>query len=288
MENLWIFYSLAGLIILGLWDFIKKVVLQKWWNKEVFLFMCFVFYIIILGGNYLLNSDADFSNIELRSALIIGSFDFLAPLWMLTALKYLDVSFSLVSIRLISSIFILWIWMSILWDNLSLYNIIGFIIWFVAIFLLSGFSFSKKIKLNNKGILAIVGTIIWIVWSHSYFKSVVSDLNITNFMIIKFLVTFSLLIIYMLIRKKFRDFSIVNIKIILPFALITWLLFVAQFLYLLPNIYLLWPLSLSYKILSYSLIVPIILSIILYKEKITKRKLIAFVLTIVSLGLFII
>jgi len=94
MENLWIFYSLAGLIVLWLGDFIKKVVLQRKWDKEVFLFMCFVFYIIILWWNYLINSNTEITAIDIKSALIIGSFDFLAPLWTLTALKYLDVSFS--------------------------------------------------------------------------------------------------------------------------------------------------------------------------------------------------
>ncbi|MCD5380451.1 hypothetical protein LR004_00855 [Candidatus Gracilibacteria bacterium] len=288
MENLWIFYSLAGLLVLGLGDFVKKVVLQKGGNKEVFLFMCFIIYIIIFGGNYFLNSTTAITNFELKSALIIGSFDFLAPLGMLTALKYLDVSFSLVSIRLISSIFILAIGTSILGDNLSVYNIIGFIIGFIAIFLLSGFKFSGKLELHTKGILGAGGAIIGIIGGHSYFKYAIPDINIDNYTILKFLVTFGLLIIYMIIRKKFRDFSVKNIKLVLPFAFITGLLFVVQFLYLLPQIYLLGPLSLGYKILSYSLIIPIILSIIIYNEKVTKRKIIAFVLTLLSLALFII
>lgn len=288
MEELWIFYSLAGLLVLWLWDFVKKTILQKWWSKEVFLFLCFVVYMLLLWWNYFINSDSEFTNKEITSAIITGSFDFIAPLWMLTALKYLEISFTLVSIRLISSIFILIIWMNVLWDQLSIGNIFGFLIWFVAIFLLSGFTFWKKITLHTKGMIGLVLSIIGTTWSHSYFKYVVSDVNIDNFLIIKFSVTFWLIIAYMLIRKKFREFNSNQLKLLLPYAVTIWTLFVVQFLYLLPNIYLLGPLSLSYKILSYSLIVPIILSAIIYKDKITKRKALAFALTLISLALFII
>jgi hypothetical protein len=45
----------------------------------------------------------------LQSGLIIGILNFFIPLGMLTALKYLNVSFALVSIRIISSFMILFI-----------------------------------------------------------------------------------------------------------------------------------------------------------------------------------
>ena len=137
-------------------------------------------------------------------------------------------------------------------------------------------------------LLAIILTIIGVVWGNSYFKYIVADISVDNYMILKFSVTFFLIIIYMMIRKKFNHFTIKEVKLVWPLALVTGIIFSVQFLYFLPQIYLLWPLSLWYKILSYSLIVPIILSIILYKEKVDKRKIIAFVLTIVSLGLFIV
>jgi len=92
----------------------------------------------------------------------------------------------------------------------------------------------------------------------------------------------------MFIRKKFKNFSYKQLKIVMPYALVSGIIFSAMFLFIYPKIYLLWPLSLWYKILSYSLIVPIILSMIIYKDKITKRKAIAFALTMISLALFIV
>jgi uncharacterized membrane protein len=78
-----------------------------------------------------------------------------------------------------------------------------------------------------------------------------------------------------------------DFKLSLPYGAITSVLFVAHFLYFLPNIYLLGPLSLGYKILSYSLIVPILLSIIFLGEKVDRKKSIAFILTIISIALFL-
>lgn len=77
-----------------------------------------------------------------------------------------------------------------------------------------------------------------------------------------------------------------TVKSILPYALVTTMLFLLQFGYVFPKIYLLWPLSISYKILSYSLAVPIILSIIFNKEELTRKKIIAFSLTTISLLFF--
>ena len=45
--------------------------------------------------------------------------------------------------------------------------------------------------------------------------------------------------------------------------------------------------AIVYKIISYSLFIPIILSIIFYKEKVTPKKMIAFLLTILSIALFL-
>lgn len=284
---MWFLYSFLGLIFLWLWDFTKKVVLKKWWNKEVFLFMCFIFYIITLWINYYISSEFIVNYKLLHSALIMWFFDFMAPIALLTALKNLDSSFAFIAIRITASFFILYIWTRFLWDNLSIYNIIWFFIWVIAIYFLSWFNFKEKHKINKKWLLAVLITIIWIVWSHSYFKFIVPNLEINSFMFFKFWFSFLFIILYMTLRKKFKYFNKTQIKKVTPYALFSCFIFITYFLYLIPNIYILWPLSLWYKFLSYSIIVPIILSIILYKEKVSFKRLIAFILTIISIALFL-
>lgn len=280
------FYSILWLIFLWFWDFIKKLMLKKWWDKEVFLFMCFVFYSTILSLNYIFFADKIINSHLLSSAFIVGFFDFLTPLWMLTTLKYLDTSLSFVWIRLISSFLILFVWLYILWDNLSLYNIIWFIFWVIAIYFLSWFSFKEKHKTSKKWVLALAITVIWIVWWHSYFKYVVDDVDIASYMLFKFLVSFLFIVLYMVIRKKFKNFNKKEVKKVSIYAIFSAFIFTSYFLYILPKVYSLWNLSISYKILSYSVIIPIILSIIFFREKITKKRLLAFLLTLISLFLF--
>jgi multidrug transporter EmrE-like cation transporter len=43
----------------------------------------------------------------------------------------------------------------------------------------------------------------------------------------------------------------------------------------------------AYKITSFGLLIPIILSVIIYKEEMTKRKLVAIALALVSIALFL-
>ena len=288
MQYTWILFSLAGLVALGLGDFIKKLILEKWANKEVFLFVCFCLYIPMFLANMILQWDREFSVELLKSGVMIGILNSAIPLWMLTALKYLNVSFALVSIRVFSSFCILFIGVLVLWDSLSLWNYIGFLLWAFAIFLLSWFSFSQKNTFPTKWIIALVITFIGIVISNSYFKYILPDINIHDFMAVQFTTTGIVLSVYMLLRKKFQYLSIPEVKKVFPYAIITSFIFLCHFLYFLPNIYLLWPLSLGYKMLSYSLIVPILLSIIFLWEPVNRTRIIAFGLTIISIFLFLV
>ena len=205
----------------------------------------------------------------------------------MTTIKYLDFSFALIAIRLISSLSILFIGIYVLGEQLSGFNILGFIIWVIVIFILSGFQFNKWLKIHKKWVIALVFTIIWVIASNVFFKSIVAEINIHDFMILKFSISFCCILLYIFFRKRYTDFNKKGFKKALPYALISCTLFVAHFLYFLPNMYLLWPLSLSYKILSYSLLVPIILSVIFLWEKLNKRKVFALILTIISIALFI-
>lgn len=287
MENLWIFYSLAGLVALWLGDFIKKLVLTKGGNKEVFLLSCFCLYLPILWANMLFQWTGEYDADFVKNALVLWLTDFCIPLWMLTTLKYLNVSFALVSIRLVSSFVILFIGTYLLWDQLSTANILWFMLGAVAIFLLSGFQMKNIGEMHKKWLIALLITTGTIIVSNSYFKYIVPDINVHDFMPLKFFVSFCCICLYIVIRKKHRRFNLQDFRMAFPYALLTSLIFTLHFLYFLPNIYLLWPLSLSYKILSYSLMVPILLSLLFLGEKMDRKKFIAFALTIISIALFL-
>lgn len=143
------------LLAMGLGDYTKKLVLSKGGNKEVYLLMCFVFYIIALGINFSFkwNWSLIDSSVVMKAS-IMGFFDFLGPIWILASLKYVDSSLSFISIRFTSSVLILFIWIFFLGDRLSLLNYIWFWLWVIAIFLLSWVNFKeKKASIKNELLL---------------------------------------------------------------------------------------------------------------------------------------
>lgn len=286
MEIIWYSYCLIGLVILWLWDYIKKLVTLKKLDKDVFLSTCFILYIFFFFINFLIVWDKSITWREILIALPAGLFDFMIPMWMLAALKYADSSLSFVSIRIITSFTLLAIWGWYFRDNLNFYNIFGFALWVGAIFMLSGFEFWKKYEIHKKWFLWIIVAILWITFSNTYFKYFVDNVDIPSFMFLKFFVTWLLVFAYLTFRKRWKNYNIQTVQKILPYAIITTVLFLFQFGYVFPKIYSLGPLSISYKILSYSLAVPILLSLLFHWETLTKKKFIAFILTAVSLLFF--
>jgi len=288
MELIWALYAIGALVVVWLWDFIKKLVLSKWGDKDVFLLTCFILYVPGFWINAYFQGTWVYDIDTIKAACIIWVTNFWAPLWVMTALKYLGVSFALVSIRVISSFLVLFVGLYVLWDSLSFYNFVWFFLWAFAIFLLSWFRFGQKFDLHPKWIIAVVIAIFSITAWNAYYKYVVEWLQIHDYTALQFSVTGTCLILYMIIRWKISNFNTTEIKKIFPYAWVTLWIFMVFFLYLIPNMYLLWPLSLSYKMLSYSLVVPIILSVIFLWEPVNRTRIIAFGLTIVSIFLFLV
>jgi len=275
-------WDIGALIFVGLWDFIKKLVLSKWGDKDIFLFICFVLYVPAFWINAYFQGTWVYDYDTIKAATIIGVTNFWAPLWVMTALKYLGVSFALVSIRVISSFVVLFTGLYVLWDILSVYNIIWFLIGAFAIFLLSWFKF------GHKGIIAVIIAIFSISFWNSYYKYMIDWVQVHDYTALQFSITGACLSLYMLIRWKLKNLTKKEVTKVLPYASVTLILFTTFFLYLIPNMYLLWPLSLSYKMLSYSLVVPILLSVIFLWEPVNRTRIIAFGLTIVSIFLFLV
>lgn len=274
--------------MIGLGDFIKKVVLSKWWDKDVFLLTCYLMYIPFFWINAYFNGTGVYDALTLKGALIIGTTNLGAPLGVMTALKYLDISFALIAIRVTASFLVLFIGLFIVGDQLTIYNIVWFLLWALAICMLSGFKIGQKIDLHPKWIIAVIIAIFSVVVGSSYYKFILEDIQIHDYTALQFTVTGLLMLVYMLVRGKINNFNKTEVQKIFPYAFLTIWLFIGLFLYFMPNMYLLWPLSLSYKMLSYSLVVPILLSVIFLWEPVNRTRIIAFGLTIVSIFLFLV
>jgi len=87
-------------------------------------------------------------------------------------------------------------------------------------------------------------------------------------------------------KKYKKTLAVKDIKAWL-FLVLTGIFFGPPYFFHLYTLALWWDIAIVYKIISYSLFIPIIFSIIYYKEPVTWKKMIAFVLTILSIALFI-
>jgi uncharacterized membrane protein len=206
----------------------------------------------------------------------------------MAAFKYLSISFALVSMKLISSFLLLLIGVIFLGENLSIYNYFWFLLWAIAIILLSGFKVSQKSELHWRWIVWIVMVIIATVWGHTGFKYLLPEVNVHDYMFVQFWVAFLCIIMYMIFRKQFQKVNYTEMRKCAPFAFLNLIFYSSMFLFFIPQLYTFGPLSLGYKMLSYSLIIPIILSVIFLWEPMNKTRIFAFGLTVISIFLFLV
>ena len=67
--------------------------------------------------------------------------------------------------------------------------------------------------------------IVAVTISNSYLKYIIADINVPNFMFLKFSISFVLLIFYMSVRKKFVNMNMREVKAVFPFSLLSMVVF---------------------------------------------------------------
>lgn len=288
MEHTWILYALGWMLSAGIMDYNKKIVLVRWYSAESYLLTTSLLFLVFFWSYAFFFWNGVFTSELFLQGSVYGLTNFLTPLGMITAYKYSSVSFSLVSIRLIASFLLLLVGVYFIGDSVSFFNILGFIFWMIAIFLLSGFKKWEIGKVHIKAIFGIIIAICSIVFGHSFLKYIIGEVDIPNFMAIQTSSGLFFLVIYLLLRNKFSGISLWEMLKVSKYSLVPVTLFPLFLLYFLPNLYLYWPLSLGYKILSYSIIIPILLSIIFLWEPVNKTRIFAFGLTVLSIFLFLV
>ena len=288
MEYSWVIFALWAMLCSGVGTFVKKLCVNAWRDKDVFIFTSFCLYLPFFTMNMLVQWEQDFQWIVLIGAIVVGILNSTIPIGSMAAFKYVNISFALVSMRLITSFLILMIWVWILWEELSWFNYLWFLMWAVAIFLLSWYKLWWALGLHWKGIIWMVLAIIWNIGTHTGYKYFLPNTNVHDFMFILYVASFICILLYMGYRDQFRKVTMLEMKKCIPYSFCNLILYWVTFLYFIPNLYTFWTLSLGYKMLSYSLIIPIILSIIFLWEPVNRTRIAAFGLTIFSIFLFLI
>jgi uncharacterized membrane protein len=283
-------YALWGSLTVGVFGFLQKIEAESKINRNSFLLyshvwmiFCPLFYVLITWSALELNKSV------LLYTFMISSIYVIVIKFRLKSLEYLDTSSYFINYRIFSSILLLILWQIFFWETISIKEYLWIFLWFIIFYLLIE---KKNKELSNtnllNGFLYLGVWIVWVSWIWIIQKNfVLLDLDFTSYI-------FSSWVIWALITLIFKEKNetykeVIQIKKMkhICFLMISWIIFPLWMFFHLNAMYHWWDVAVIYKIVSYSLFITILLSIIFYKEKVTFKKLLAFILTIASIWLFV-
>jgi drug/metabolite transporter (DMT)-like permease len=204
------------------------------------------------------------------------------------ALEHVSTSFFFINYRIFSSILVLLIGLLFFSEELQIKDYLGMLVGFLVFFALLENTKESTIKKKiGLGLLYTLLAIVFISFTQYLLKGS-SYYQIGLFDFLFFLALFGFLFASIINRKKITNKyvffnnknKIVSIACLQGVIAIT-LASVSGLAYSMGIM------VIAYKITSFGLLIPIILSVIIYKEEMTKRKLVAIALALVSIALFL-
>jgi len=278
----WFIITLLTTISVGIVAFINKIFAERKYDERFSAMVLYgiVFFFSLIYLSFFHVERLEFSDILLSAIWGVQICSY--SLIMMVALKYLPTSTYFISVRLLSSVILLVIGIIFFGDIISRSEIIGLVFGFPAMMLL--FEKEQKENLNyKKGIFVLILGVLSLALGHSIAKIFSSKIElIPTVLAFTFFISFfsAVLIGYKTTRPNRKYFKLI-------FIINFWQASLFFFYFIMIfRVYGMGNLGISYKIQSYSPFIPIILSSIIYKEKITKKKMVALVLTIFSLWFF--
>jgi len=283
-------YALGWSITTGIYGFLQKIEAESNMNRNSFILYSHV-WMIVYPLIYLLITwwKIDFNMQIFLYALLLNTMYVIIMKFRLKSLEYIDSSSYFINYRIISSILLLIFGQIFFWEIITMKEYFWILLWFFIFYLLLEKKYKKES--DNKlykwfiylAIWIILISLIWIIQKNFILLS----LDFSSYIFFSW-ITGSIVTLLMSWKDKIiKDIISVEKKKDSLFLFICATIFPLGMFCNLKAIDAGGDVAIVYKIISYSLFIPIILSIIFYKEKITMKKLLAFVFTIASIGLFI-
>jgi uncharacterized membrane protein len=284
----WLVFAILASFLVGLFSFVNKISVERDHSEKLSLIFLYVnqvilsFLAVVLFGNF------SFDGRTFLIAVISGSLIVLVFKSRFFALKYLDSAVYFTNFRIFSSTMLLFVGILFFGDELTVREVVGFILG-IIIFLLLIDKNRVKNREYKKAMKALLVGIIGITLFGVIMKLVsLGGANILNFIFYQSLVSFVftfLLFSKDIFRKETYQQS--NRREIFGFSIFQAFVQIINPVLFLHALSLGADLGIAYKVLSYSILIPIMLAILFYKEKVNKKKVVAFVLTIISLWFFV-
>lgn len=290
MVESWFLYAIGSFFLVWIYWFLQKVEAESSLNTNSFIFYahsgCIIFpliYIVFLWWTF----DFNYRNILFWIGIN------LLYVWALKSriksLKTLSSSAFFINYRIASSSLLIILGQMFFHEHIALKEYVWMLLWFIIFYLLLE---KKKTDAKKKEILywylfllvsILLITIIWLLMKQFVIMSWWDAIT--------YIFTAWIAGIFWTLLMKWWD-SLSDVLVIkerkhVLFLAFTTFVFTSWIFANMNAIVQWWDLAIVYKILSYSLFIPIILSVIFYKEKIWIRQILAFILTVISIMLFV-
>ncbi len=287
--EIWFEYALLSFFVVGIYWFLQKIEAESSLNAHSFIFYAHLGALVFPLIYIIFSNEKIFFDIN---AFLFGLFiNFLYVLALkarIQSLKSLSSSAFFVNYRIFSSSLLIIFGQIIFWENISEKEYLGIFIWFIIFYLLlDKKKKKKKIADMKRGYLYLAVGIVLAASIWIFMKEFVLLENHFITYIFSAWVVGTLWTLALKGKESFSEVLVIKKKKHWVSLVFTSVIFTSWIFLNLKTIEYWGDIAIVYKIISYSLFIPIILSVIVYKEKIWMRKLIAFVLTIVSILLFI-
>jgi len=184
--------------------------------------------------------------------------------------------------KVISTILAFIIWISFFSDTIKTNEIMGVILWLLVPLVLINKKEHLKHKNLKKGLFMCIISIIFAVITVSMSK-IVNFYELNLFFYI-FVWTFTWWILSLLQYNKKHKINTNSISKIKRISIINWFIIVIWSIFFVKALS--WNFWVVYTINSFSILIPMILSVIFYKDNLDLRKIIAIILTILSMLFF--
>ena len=283
----WVIFVLIGLILRGLYSYVQKYLTTLKVSYESIILLSSLFAAIVFipftGFNLVLVPEVILISILLSILYYIGM------KITFKSLEHLSASTFFINFRIFTTIFLLIAGIILFKETVTTLQVLGILLGVIIFFLLIENKTEVKKHINIKlGISLLFIYILLMTLANIINKIISTNDAVFTIMSFQFFFMFIISLGYdFLYPKKNLKHLIKNIKQTeIIYSIILALLNGFIYFFILKA-YSLGHLVIVYKIYSFEIIVPVLLSIIFLKEEVTYKKILAFILTIVSILLLI-
>ena len=286
----WFISVLIATLLIWVAGFINKVIVEEKYDRNISILTVFITTFVISIGMLLFSDVQKISLWVLAYWIFWGVADYALFKARFISLTWISSSLFFINQRLFSSSVLLVVGIFLFWDIVTIYELLWFITGFIVFWLL----FEKE-KVKNadykRGIIYLIVCIFLAIFIHAGFKFTTDIIYSLSWFLFHFWIlicSYSITWFLLTYIKNFSKLSlnINNLRKVIILNICYWILWFIYIIFIMKA-YSLSDLWIVYKIQSYALFIPIFLSILFYDEQLTPKKIIAFILTMISLWFFI-